>query len=202
MYVMPPLPPAGAFDARFESMDGGTMLKTHGEDVQDKVEFPIDVQSTAYPLTVEWNIVNGGSYELADAPGSQRMASRTLTGNGSLKISSSAIQKLTLRVTGSTGIPAEFALAQNYPNPFNPTTAIKYQLPVESKVTLKIFNVLGQEVCTLTDELQRAGYKSVQWDARTGVGSVAASGVYFAKLDARGTNGVSFSQVRKMILMK
>jgi hypothetical protein len=202
MYALPPQPPTGAFDARFESTEGGTMVKTHDAAIRDRVEFPIAIQTSAYPITVEWTIVNGGSYELADGSGNPKMSTRVLTGKGTADVAGSAIQRMVLRVTGSTGIPGEFALNQNYPNPFNPTTAIRYQLPVDSKVTLKIFNVLGQEVSTLVDGLEKAGYKSVQWDARTGRGATAASGVYFARLDAKGANGESFSQVRKLILMK
>jgi hypothetical protein len=202
MYVMPPLPPAGAFDARFESMEGGTMVQTYAGNTRDRIEFPIAVQSTAYPLTLEWKIIDGEAYEVADGSGNQRMATQALSGNGSTKIVNSAIQKLALRMTGTAEVPVEFALAQNFPNPFNPTTGIRYQLPVESRVTLKIFNVLGQEVCTLVDEMQKPGYKSVQWDARTARATPAASGVYFARLDARGSTGATFSQVRKMILMK
>src|SRR5260221_4392531 len=74
-------------------------------------------------------------------------------------------------------IPASFTLSQNYPNPFNPTTVIEYSLPEAARVTLKIFNVLGQEVKTLVDELDDAGDNSVEWQA----GGVA-SGIYFYRL--------------------
>lgn len=89
-------------------------------------------------------------------------------------------------------IPTEIQLNQNYPNPFNPSTNISYSIPNNSKVLLKVFNSLGQEVATLVDGDQTAGAYSVTWDA-----SSVSSGVYFYQL-------VSGSEVqtRKMILIK
>ncbi|MBA4311470.1 MAG: hypothetical protein C0417_02455 [Chlorobiaceae bacterium] len=95
--------------------------------------------------------------------------------------------------------PLIIGLYQNYPNPFNPTTSIKYQLPFNSQVKLKIYNVLGEQIALLTDEIQQAGFKSATWYAND-----AASGVYFYKLEAVSVSDPSkiFSQVRKMILIK
>ncbi|MBL7075458.1 T9SS type A sorting domain-containing protein, partial [candidate division KSB1 bacterium] len=89
-------------------------------------------------------------------------------------------------------IPTEFALYQNYPNPFNPITTIKYGLPKGSKVTLKVFDILGREVATLVNEHQAAGYQQVSWDA-TG----HSSGIYFYQIQAG-----DFQKIRKMILLK
>ena len=89
-------------------------------------------------------------------------------------------------------LPDNFMLNQNYPNPFNPTTTISFQLPVASQVTLKIYDVLGKEVVALVDEMKNAGNYQVKFDA-----TQLASGMYFYRLDTK-----SFSQVKKMILMK
>ncbi len=98
-------------------------------------------------------------------------------------------------------LPAEYAVHQNYPNPFNPTTVISYDLPANSYVTLKVYDVLGQEVKTLVDGSQPAGYKSVQFD-----GSGLPSGMYFYRVTAlsAGSNGASqtFQSVKKLMLIK
>jgi len=103
-----------------------------------------------------------------------------------------------------TGLPDQFALFQNYPNPFNPSTTIIYNLQVASRVTLKIFNLLGQEVKTLVDAVQDAGYKSIQWNGRNTEGRSVASGVYFYRLEAANLTGPRslFIDVKKMLLLR
>jgi hypothetical protein len=96
-------------------------------------------------------------------------------------------------VTATVGtVPLEFSLAQNYPNPFNASTVIRYELAEKEHVTLKVFNVSGQEVASLVDEVQKAGRYTVQW---TGKG--ISSGVYLYTLTAG-----DFSETKKMVFMK
>lgn len=101
-------------------------------------------------------------------------------------------------------LPKEYAIEQNYPNPFNPNTEIKYQLPVNSRVTLKIYNLLGQEVKTLADEIQPAGYRQVEWNSTNNSGAIVASGMYFYRIEATSmaNPSQSFTQVKKMLLLK
>ncbi|MEJ2536372.1 MAG: T9SS type A sorting domain-containing protein, partial [Calditrichia bacterium] len=98
---------------------------------------------------------------------------------------------------GGVQVPKEFALYQNYPNPFNPTTTIRYDVKQSTEVKLVIYNMLGQEVRTLVNNRQDAGYKTVVWDGLNNRGSRVASGIYIYRLQAG-----DFVQARKMILMK
>lgn len=98
------------------------------------------------------------------------------------------------------GTPNEFSLNQNYPNPFNPRTIISYQLPVYSFVTLKIYDVLGNEVVTLVNENQSAGIHSLEFQSAAGSQQLA-SGIYFYKLSSTSASG-SFVQTKKMSLLK
>jgi hypothetical protein len=101
--------------------------------------------------------------------------------------------------SGQNPIPTEYALDNAYPSPFNPTTTIRYQLPADSRVSLKVHNMLGQVVAVLADEQQSAGYKSVEWHA-----GGFASGVYFYRLEAVhiADPSKSFTQVKKVMLVR
>ncbi|MDI6804396.1 MAG: M20/M25/M40 family metallo-hydrolase [Bacteroidota bacterium] len=97
-------------------------------------------------------------------------------------------------------VPDVFELAQNYPNPFNPTTTIEFILPEDAMVTLKVYNVLGQEVAALiNNELYTEGRNDIEFDA-----GKLSSGVYFYRLTAEGLseNDQRYIQIKKMILMK
>jgi len=92
----------------------------------------------------------------------------------------------------SNSIPSIFKLYQNYPNPFNPTTNIKFDLPKDVQVSVKIYDMVGREIKTLANEFKTAGRYSVTFS-----GADLASGVYYYKIKAG-----EFEQVRKMILLK
>jgi hypothetical protein len=83
-----------------------------------------------------------------------------------------------------TALPTDLALSRNYPNPFNMETAIEYALPETAPVKLVIYNILGQQVRVLADEVQPAGYKRITWNGRDDAGNAVSSGIYFIRLVA------------------
>jgi len=95
------------------------------------------------------------------------------------------------------GMPTEYALGYNYPNPFNANTRLDYSLPVRSHVSIRLYNMLGQEVTVLVNEEQPYGNRHVVWNGLNKQGSTASSGVYIAEFKAG-----SYLATRKMILMK
>jgi hypothetical protein len=94
-------------------------------------------------------------------------------------------------------IPTTYVLTQNFPNPFNPSTQIRYGLPKATHITLSVFNMLGEEVTRLVDEVQSEGFHEVRWNGTTSAGATLPTGVYLYRVKAD-----SFTDVRKMILLK
>ena len=89
-------------------------------------------------------------------------------------------------------LPTALSLSQNYPNPFNPSTTIAFALPYDGRVSLEVYNTLGQKVAQLLDELMTAGYHSVSFDA-----SQLASGVYICRMKSGG-----FVQSKRLVLVR
>jgi hypothetical protein len=94
-------------------------------------------------------------------------------------------------------LPTQYMLYQNYPNPFNPNTEIKFDLPEDVHIKLKIFNTLGQHVTTLADEVRPAGAYRLLWDGKDSHGTTVASGVYIYQLNAG-----NFTDAKKMALIR
>ena len=94
-------------------------------------------------------------------------------------------------------IPNNFSLSKNYPNPFNPVTNLDFSIPKRSNVTLRVFNMMGQEVITLINEKKSYGNYSIAWNGLDNEGLNVASGVYFAELRTRNARSIT-----KMLLLK
>jgi hypothetical protein len=150
-----------------------------------------------------------GTYSVADSlrPGDGYWVKANQTGTLFLSTSgpASAVNRITIVPDGeSPPAPPDrnidelsrtakaFALEQNYPNPFNPATAIRYRIPEDARVTLKIYDLLGRQILVLVDRIEPAGEKIVTFDAHT-----LPSGVYYYKLVAGARSGI-----KKMLVIK
>ncbi|GEM_PF-2284796 len=195
MFELPPLPPSEAFDARFES---GSMVGL----IDNAVRLPIAIQSAQYPVTVSWDLGRHAdrAFTLKNGETGEQLAS--VSSSGSVQIQNPSVTRLILGVEGAE-IPATFALMQNFPNPFNPSTSIRYALPVDARVTVKVFDLLGREVVTLVDDVQAAGAQTLTWNGLNSTGSQVSSGIYMYRMEARPNGqGVSFQSTMKMLLLK
>jgi hypothetical protein len=95
-------------------------------------------------------------------------------------------------------LPKNFELSQNYPNPFNPSTKIDYQVPVDAKVVMEVYNIAGQKVVELVNQQMSAGYYTVDFGT-----SKLSSGVYIYRFSANDkVTGNNFSSIKKMMLLK
>ncbi|MDQ3022467.1 MAG: PQQ-dependent sugar dehydrogenase [Bacteroidota bacterium] len=99
-------------------------------------------------------------------------------------------------------IPSEFSLDQNYPNPFNPETNIRYFIPELSKIKLTIFDALGKQIATLVNTNQLPGKYQITWNGKDASGNSIASGIYFYNLILETNSGNSFSETKKMLMVK
>ncbi len=192
--VLPPLPPADAFDVRFASGKYAANLPT---DTSGELILVSPSQTT---LTVHWRLAEsaGWQYRLVDPATGATLAelsppagSALLTyGGGSLLLRRGSSQ--------SGGLPTEYKLYQNAPNPFNPGTTITFALPATSKVLLEVYNILGQKVGVLIDDVVEAGTHARGWQPDL------PSGVYFAVLRATSVADQhrTFADTKKMLLLR
>lgn len=189
-FDMPPPPPHGALDARFssnrlvESFDPG------------RSRLFIDLNSASYPVRFRWNCMNPAAEKILRIESGDGRGIGIIHDGETVQINDLQIDRLAISLVDERPLPSVFELAQNYPNPFNPTTVISYQLPAESRVTMKIYNILGEEMATLADGIETAGYKTLKFDA-----SEFPNGVYFYRLSANGAKG-NFISVKKMLLIR
>ena len=177
-YELPPHPPVGIFDIRFSS---GRIA----EDLSKGIQI-IEMSGIQYPVTVE---VENMSITLQDESGSK--ISKGLYPGEELKIENRSIHKLVV-LSGEFTAPIKYSLEQNYPNPFNPTTTIEFSIPEATKVTLTIYNILGEKVDVLVNSELEPGKYSYKWSGKN-----LATGLYIYEL--RTDNFVS---VKKMLLLK
>lgn len=192
-WEMPPVPPEQSFDVRLET---DMLVKTVGP-TPDPVDLTFLMTGIEFPATLNWQInpENGITYSFPDSgAGLGKVSGVSRTGNLTFTAGSNRIRlKAWVWTSGNRRLlPTVYQLQQNYPNPFNPTTTIKYDLPLDTEVSLRLYDVLGREVKTIVDGLIPAGFHQVTVD-----GSNLASGVYLYRIDAG-----PYTQVKKLLLIK
>jgi hypothetical protein len=187
-FVMPPPAPAGSFDARFVS---GKMLEGISKSKDDNREFGISIQPVSNSVTIRWKLQSNDKrvYALRDENG----VTYALDQKGSVKLTFENKKQHILTLTyGEQELPKEYSLSQNFPNPFNPVTKIQFELPEPGDVTIKVYNLLGNEVATIVNGTQEAGYHSVEFE-----GAGLPSGVYIYKMQSG-----KFNSMKKMMLLR
>lgn len=185
------------------------VVKVENQEEAGRVSLPavlvpnFTVYVPGFDLNKDYNIdfyadLNGnGSYNAPPVDHAWRMTFNSSTGDVTSDFSHNAnfvdIQwPGATSVSNESNIPLNFNLEQNYPNPFNPSTIISYSIPQSSFVTLKVYDIIGNEVAALVNKTQTAGKYDVRFD-----GSNLSNGVYFFRIEAD-----NFISTKKMILMK
>ncbi len=175
-FALPPVPPAGIFDVRFAS-------QSSVENLSDaKV---ISISGAAYPVEIR---VEGVDLLIKDIATGKLINSLVKSGS-SIVI---ADENITSIEVSAVTKPIAFELQQNYPNPFNPSTIIRFGLPENARVSITIYNQIGEQVAELANGQMEAGYHQVSWNAAN-----MSSGVYFYELKAG-----NFKSMKKLLLMK
>lgn len=201
-YELPPIPPEGIFDVRFSSAivgSFGSIAKVIDYGVNANNSCEILIGSDDYPVVIEYNGVkeSGIKITLTEMVDGVPTYSHEMAEQSQIIINDSRVKSLILRYEKQELFPEKFELSQNYPNPFNPTTIINFQLPIDNYVTVKVYNILGEEVAILVDGFETAGYKTIKFD-----GSNLSSGIYFVQMKAGVSTCSAFIDVKKIILAK
>lgn len=179
-YQLPPLPHEGMFDIRYGS-------GRFAENLKDGFQ-SIELRGIEFPLTIK---VEKTALKIQDESG--KIVNFVIKAGEEIFINK-VISRL---IVSSDVVPAEYLLEQNYPNPFNPSTKIKFSVPVDGLVKIKVYDMLGREIRILFNESVSSGEYFTSWDGTDKNGNLLTSGFYIYRMEAG-----DFVQSRKMMLMK
>jgi hypothetical protein len=178
-YELPPIPPSQVFDVRFSD-------NSFAKSIYDG-SFDVNIQGSSSYLTITLRDIEGNVKIYEATTG--KLIDESI-GKDFISLKGENLSKLRIEIQN---VPAEFRLFQNYPNPFNPTTTITFTLAEDGLTTLKVYDVLGEEVQTIVSDFLKSGQiHQYKFD-----GSKLSSGIYFIKLIQNNK-----SQTKKILLMK
>lgn len=197
-FELPPVPPDGAFDARFST---GKYLEFYHDD-QVVSTLRIRLQSNAYPVIGRWYRGAGSDNMYIQTSPTKLISLAAPT--GTFRIEDGNVKSVILSIDHTASVPSSYRLFDNYPNPFNPVTSIVYELPVVSRLRITVMNILGEEIKVLESGLKGAGRYRVEWDGKNSYDEMVSSGMYLLRMDATPVDarGNSYSRIHKIILMK
>lgn len=179
-FALPPVPPSGLFDVRF----------TSGRYIDDASQPVVEIRGAQYPVVLTMDNADA-NYTVIDALSGAVLGTIEKGNNSSVEINNPKTFAVKFLKSGDvTG--GAYNLEQNLPNPFNTATEIGFTLPQQEQVTIKLYNMMGQEVATIFNGLRAAGFNSVNFDA-----SELSSGTYTYTITAG-----SFTATRRMVIVK
>jgi hypothetical protein len=149
------------------------------------------------------DVYNDSTYQITFTGGTAIFSMNIPAYGSAVLIVSDSVKKISVPTITSVNtntaasLPIAFKLHQNFPNPFNPSTTIVFDLPKDGRISVRLYNLLGEEIAVLANGVYSAGVHQVRWDGRSNHGGVASSGVYFVRLDA-GT----MTDTKKIVLLK
>ncbi|MBI3364952.1 MAG: hypothetical protein HY033_08600 [Ignavibacteriae bacterium] len=207
-FNLPPTTPHPLFDARFAP---GCLVALHPHNVQNLHEYPLQTQTPDQDIFFSWSVDNeeNFTYILITKDGNHVVSEVPMTGHGNCRLIRRSGTIFSVEVQhklGNTETPHSFSLGQMYPNPFNPMTHVRYSVPSDAYVTVRVFSILGEEITRLVDNVRHAGEYDIEWNGTSHNGTTVGSGVYFIRMHAvelgEKLQASEYDAVRSVLLLK
>jgi hypothetical protein len=206
LYELPPPPPDGVFDVRFSPQQPSGLPP---QNVENALDYAILFSFATYPISCSWRVekFQKFSYILLKINRQGVSKEMLLEGSGNIRLDLEEREKLVLSIRPTNKQQERavtFSLEQNFPNPFNPSTQVRYSIPVDALVTVKVYSSLGQEVGLLVNGVQQAGTYTVSWDGKDSQQMPVSSGIYFVRMIATSVakKDLLYSNTKKILLLK
>jgi len=199
-FELPPLPPVAALDARFtDDEQKGYHSLALREGYEKECRIRLSVPTGSDKLMIRWdkNVLKPGMFFLNDGFGGVVFSDVDMAETDNLDLTGIPADNVLIMYRGGAQIIDDYELLPNYPNPFNPSTQIGYLVKESGRVRLVVYNVLGQVVKTLVDEVQPSGRYTMMWDGKDSRGIPVAGGMYICRLTVN-----DYTQTMKMVLIK